>query len=71
MKNRFFKALAEDGSTLDILIANDLDRARVMMLFRPWHHVFMSFNVVECSRKEWINWLHARRSFVEKMIGRK
>jgi|688.fasta_scaffold2195486_2 hypothetical protein len=54
--NRFFKAVDQDGAILDIVIADNVAKAEVAMMFRPWHHVFLSFKVVECSRQEWIDW---------------
>ena len=53
--NRFFKIFDAYGSVLDILIADNKERAEVLSLFRPWHNVFLKFSVVECGRQEWIN----------------
>lgn len=53
--NRFFKAISS-GNTLDIIIADNHKRAEVLMMFRPWHNVFMSFEIVECSRQDWLDW---------------
>ena len=59
--NRFFKAVAEDGSTLDILIEDSKERAEVMALFRPWCDCFTVFTVVEVSRQEWFDWWSSGR----------
>jgi hypothetical protein len=34
--NKFFKAVSSSGSVLDIVVADDRERAKVQMLFRPW-----------------------------------
>lgn len=54
--NRFFKAVANDGSTLDIRIEENPERAFVAMLFRPWHHCSLVFSIVEVERSEWAAW---------------
>jgi len=53
--NRFFKAISSDN-TLDIIMADNHKRAEVSMMFRPWHNVFMSFEIVECGRQDWVDW---------------
>ena len=54
--NRFFKAVDNSGSVIDIRIADNEEQANVMMLFRQWHDCFFDFIVAECSREEWLNW---------------
>lgn len=54
--NRFFKAVDNSGSVIDIRIADSEEQANVLMLFRPWHHCFFDFTVTECSRQEWFDW---------------
>lgn len=54
--NRFFKAVDDGGQTLDVIIADNKERATTLMMFRPWHHCFLSFKVVEVGREEWIAW---------------
>jgi len=58
--NRFFKIVAEDGSTLDILIGDTKERAEVMALFGPCN-CFTVFTVVEVSRQEWADWWFCRK----------
>lgn len=58
--NRFFKAVAEDGSVLDFLIATSAKEAEVAALFRPWCNCFTQFTIVEISREDFDWWFSSR-----------
>lgn len=59
--NRFFKAVGENGTTLDFLIAGSKEEAEVAALFRPWCNSFTQFTIVEISRADFV-WSFSRRT---------